>query len=224
MLKLSRIKHIFNENLSNECEVLSNLNIEIKLNQFVVILGKSGSGKTTLLNIMGGLLKPTKGNVFFDEKDIFKFNNKEISLYRQREIGFVFQNFFLEENFSAIDNVKIPLFLNQKLSKNEINKKAYELLDEVQLKEKSKNKPNELSGGECQRVAIARALANNPTFILADEPTGNLDEITGKKIINLLRSKVNAKRTVILVTHDKDNIRKDDIVYRLDKGILIKEQ
>jgi len=185
---------------------LASFSIKVKPNEFIALLGPSGSGKSTLLNIIGGLDSPTKGTVSFKNKNIHKLSDKVLSHYRNDEIGFIFQEFHLEPNLTVLDNVLLPTHFNDE--KENKKEKATKLLKEVGLSKKVSRKANELSGGEKQRVAIARALINNPSIILADEPTGNLDKETGKVIINLLKSlHKNHKVTLIIATHD-DKIAK----------------
>jgi len=185
---------------------LANFSLKIKPNEFIALLGPSGSGKTTLLSIIGGLDSPTNGTVSFKNKNIHKLSDKILSNYRNNEIGFIFQEFHLEPNLTVLDNILLPTHFNDK--KKNKKEKATKLLKEVGLFKKISRKANELSGGEKQRVAIARALINDPSIILADEPTGNLDKETGKIIINLLKSlHKNHKVTLIIATHD-DKIAK----------------
>ena len=222
MLQLNKINHTYNLNQKNQTKVLNQINLEISLNQFIVLFGQSGSGKTTLLNIMAGLLKPTTGEVKYNGEDIYQLNDQAISNFRRDNIGFIFQNFLLDENFSALDNVKIPLFLHKKITTKEQTERAKNGLKVVGLAGKEQNKPPQLSGGEQQRVSIARALVNNPKFIIADEPTGNLDSKTGASIIQLLRQQVNQNCSVILVTHNENYITNGDVVYHINDGKITK--
>ncbi|OYT42784.1 MAG: hypothetical protein B6U78_00065 [Candidatus Aenigmarchaeota archaeon ex4484_224] len=181
---------------------LRSVNFKVYPNDFIAVLGPSGSGKSTLLHIMGTLDIPTKGDVFIDGINISKLSEKELAEIRREKIGFVFQFFYLFPTLTALENVMLPMtFL--KIPKSEKRKRALELLKLVGLEKRANHLPNQLSGGERQRVAIARALANNPKIVLADEPTGNLDSKSGKKILELLK-KLNKERkvTIVLVTHN----------------------
>lgn len=222
MITLKGISHIYNSK-DVKCKALTDVNIEIPTNKFIVISGQSGSGKTTLMNIIGSLMKPSSGEVMFDEKNIYEMNGKELSAFRRDNIGFIFQNFFLENAFTSLENIYIPLFLNEKLNESERKQRAVELLTLMGLEEKQYNLPTQLSGGECQRVAIARALANNPQYLIADEPTGNLDSKNGEKIISILRQQIEHGRTVILVTHNKSYIQKNDVVFEISDGKVIRK-
>lgn len=220
MLKLKEVSHVYSVNSQIECKALHHIDITIPLNKFIIILGQSGSGKTTLLNVMAGLLKPTKGIVEHEGYNIFELSDKDLSAFRRDHIGFVFQNYFLDNNFSALDNVKVPLFLHKNVSIEDQHRRAKDALTQVGLLDKINNKPTQLSGGQCQRVAIARALVNNPKYIIADEPTGNLDSTSGDAIVELLRNQVSAVRSVVMVTHNHRYVRTGDIVYQIKDGIL----
>jgi ABC-type lipoprotein export system ATPase subunit len=205
MISLNKIFKKYGKGKKSQ-SVLSGFSSKIKSGEFIALLGPSGSGKTTLLNIIGGLDSPTKGIATFKQKNIHKLSDKKLSSYRNEEIGFIFQEFYLETNLSTLNNVLLPTYFNK--NKEDYKEKAKMLLKEVGLEKKIHKKTKELSGGEKQRVAIARALINDPSIILADEPTGNLDKETGKVIINLLKSlHKNHKTTLIIATHD-DKIAK----------------
>lgn len=182
-------------------EALLSTNLVIKDGEFIAIIGPSGSGKTTLLNIIGGLDKPTKGETAIDKINLNKLTDKKLSTYRNQHIGFVFQEFYLQKNLNVEENVALPLIFGKKKINPGMLK---EILNEVGLQKHAKKKTAILSGGEKQRVAIARALINNPKIILADEPTGNLDESTGQTILNLLQ-KIHKehKVTLVIATHDQ---------------------
>ena len=171
---------------------------------FVSITGPSGSGKSTLLHLIGGFDRPTQGNVLFQNQDISTFSDNKLADYRLNHIGFVFQSFNLIPSLSAFDNVLLPLIFAGKLTKKEQKIRVLELLELMRLKDRKNHYPGELSGGEQQRVSIARAIANNPTLILADEPTGDLDSKSGDLIINILSELNKDGKTVIIVTHDEN--------------------
>jgi putative ABC transport system ATP-binding protein len=199
---------------------LAGINLEIQQGEFVSIVGPSGSGKSTLLNIVGGLDSPTSGTIEVDGQDLSKASDKELSSYRNKKVGFVFQTFNLQPTYSALENVSLPLvFARVPLRKR--NQIAREIMTTVGLSRRSKHTPSQLSGGERQRVAIARALVNNPRILLADEPTGNLDSKTGEQIMELLTS-LNKERgiTLLLVTHDlKTAEHADRMIQMLDGKI-----
>ena len=201
IMKLEDIDKFYMET-GNKLHILKKLNLEVKRGEFVSILGKSGSGKSTLLNIMGLLDKIDGGKIWIDDKEVSSLNEIERNNIKNHFLGFVFQFHYLMSEFTALENVMIPALLNNFKNKTEIEKEAKELLEIVGLAERMKHKPNQLSGGEKQRVAIARAMINKPKLILADEPTGNLDEDTGELIFSLFR-KINKEhnQSIVVVTH-----------------------
>ncbi|MDP7035425.1 MAG: ABC transporter ATP-binding protein [Planctomycetota bacterium] len=182
--------------------VLKHIDLQIFENDFVAIMGPSGSGKTTLMNILGCLDTPTSGTYRLSGHEVDRLNRNELARIRNQEIGFVFQAFNLLPNTSAIRNVELPMIYAQR-SKSERREMALGLLEYVGLGDRIKHRPHQLSGGQKQRVAIARALANDPSLILADEPTGNIDSLTGEKILNLLEDLHDEGRTIVLVTHEE---------------------
>lgn len=204
------------------CLAVRQADMTIPDGKFVILWGQSGSGKTTLLNIIGGIMKPTSGRVVVDNQDVYALNDKDLSKFRQNTVGFVFQNYFLDESFTAIENVLIPLFLDSTLTSNARIDRTIDLLKSVNLGERLNHRPPQLSGGECQRIAIARALANNPKYIIADEPTGNLDMRNGDCIVEILRNQVKNGKTVIMVTHNRNYLHNADIVYEIQDGVVSK--
>ncbi len=203
-------------------EALRGVNLKVEEGEFISILGPSGSGKSTLLNLIGALDKPTDGKVLIDNVDVSTLNENELADLR-RKIGFVFQFFNLIPRFTALENVELPLAIAG-LGKDERRRRAAELLEIVGLAERMNHKPAELSGGEQQRVAIARALANNPRFLLMDEPTGNIDSKNAYEIIQLIK-RLNREKgvTIIMVTHDQGLAAEADrTAYMLD-GLIVKE-
>ena len=198
IMKLEDIDKFYMET-GNKLHILKKLNLEVKRGEFVSILGKSGSGKSTLLNIMGLLDKIDGGKIWIDDKEVSSLNEMERNNIKNHFLGFVFQFHYLMSEFTALENVMIPALLNNFKNKAEIEKEAKELLEIVGLAERMKHKPNQLSGGEKQRVAIARAMINKPKLILADEPTGNLDEDTGELIFSLFR-KINKEHNQRFIT------------------------
>lgn len=203
-------------------KALNGINLDIFEGEFVSIIGPSGSGKSTLLNMLGALDKPTRGKIYIDGIDLVK--EKDLSEFRQEKIGFVFQLHNLIPNLSVFDNVQIPL-LPTGMSNKEMKEKASEIIRAVGLEDKKKQRPNKLSGGQRQRVAIARALVNNPSIILADEPTGSLDSKTGEMILNLLmemHERYNV--TLIIVTHDNDVAALAERTIKIKDGQIIEDK
>lgn len=202
----------------NIVHALSNVNLILNKNELTIIEGPSWSGKTTLLNIIGGLLKPSSGKILVNNKNIIEMNDNEKAYYRNKVIGFVFQSFYLEPNFTVYDNVEVPLIIAG-IPKNERRKMILSTLDSVGLLDKEKMIASKLSGGEKQRVSIARAIVNNPEIILADEPTGNLDSKNGDMIMSLLKRISKEDKIVIVITHnDEQAIKYGDKIYRLNDG------
>ncbi|MED5605992.1 ABC transporter ATP-binding protein [Fusobacterium pseudoperiodonticum] len=220
IIKLEDVDKFYMET-GNKLHILKKLNLEVKRGEFVSILGKSGSGKSTLLNIMGLLDKIDGGKIWIDDKEVSSLNETERNNIKNHFLGFVFQFHYLMSEFTALENVMIPALLNNFKNKSEIEKEAKELLEIVGLAERMKHKPNQLSGGEKQRVAIARAMINKPKLILADEPTGNLDEDTGEMIFSLFR-KINKERNqnIVVVTHARDLSQVTDRQIYLKRGVL----
>lgn len=221
MLKVTDLKKTFK---SGDTIVTATNGVSFTVNdgQFVSIVGKSGSGKSTLLVLLGALDKPTSGRIEVDGDDITKLSDHALTGYRCRKIGFVFQNYNLVPNLTAIENVMLPLEFAGTPKKDRIDR-AKSLLDQVGLtNDKQARKPGRLSGGEQQRVAIARALANQPKLILADEPTGNLDSQTGSMIFELLHNLAKSEKTTILVaTHDLSIAGKTDKKFTIQDGKLV---
>lgn len=219
ILKLENVTKIYKTKVE-EIKILNNINFEINESDLISIQGKSGSGKTTLLNILGLLDSDFNGNIYIDDKNIKSLSKTEI---RAKNIGFVFQFHYLLPEFTALENVMLPGLENKENSRVEIKNRAIELLELVGLKDRLHHYPNELSGGEKQRVAIARALINNPKIILADEPTGNLDEHNSKNI-NELFLKINKekKQSIVIVTHSKELADIAKIKYKVEDYNLVR--
>ena len=202
-----------------ELKVLKGISLEIFKNEYVALMGPSGSGKSTLMNLLGCLDSPTAGHYILNGKDVSKMPDDDLAEVRNKEIGFVFQQFNLLPRLTAAENVALPLIYNGTTKKIR-TALALEMLDRVGLADRSHHKPNELSGGQNQRVAIARALVNNPSIILADEPTGNLDSKTSVEIMHIF-DKIQADgNTVILVTHEEDIAHFAQRIIRLKDGII----
>ncbi len=217
MIKLTDIIKKYSKG-SNSVVALNNINLAIDTPSMTAIVGPSGSGKSTLLHIIGGMDKPTSGTVKVFDSELGQMSEKELTRYRLKRVGFVFQSFNLIPNLTALENVMLPLEFGG-MPRLEREKRAMNLLEQVDLPQRAHHKPAELSGGEMQRVAIARALANNPTLILADEPTGNLDSESGEQIIKLLKNMA-TERIVIVVTHNEKIVSKADTVFRIRDGVL----
>lgn len=195
---------------------LRSVDLSIERNEYVALMGASGSGKSTLMNILGCLDTPTSGSYYLRGKDVSRLNDDELAEIRNKEIGFVFQTFNLLPRYKAIDNVALPLVYSG-ISKEERTERAAEVLRQVGLSDRMDHKPNELSGGQRQRVAVARALINNPSIILADEPTGNLDSKTSAEIMDLFDDLNSQGNTIVLVTHE------DDIAERAKREVRMKD-
>lgn len=206
-----------------ETIALNNVSFEITNGEFVTIIGKSGSGKTTLLNVLGGITKPTTGNYYFEGNNIANYNDRQISSYRNEKISFIVQHFALIQNFDVITNICIPL----KYRRNKkIPKKAYiyEVMDKLGILDYEYNFPYELSGGEQQRVAICRSIISDTDIILADEPTGALDEENGNNIIELLKDLNKAGKTIIMVTHDLELAKIGNHRITMKDGKIVAEE
>lgn len=202
-----------------ELKVLKGISLSVLKNEYVALMGPSGSGKSTLMNILGCLDSPTGGKYILNGQDVSKMSDDDLADVRNKEIGFVFQQFNLLPRLTAAENVALPLIYNG-TPKKERTEQAMEMLDRVGLAERSHHKPNELSGGQNQRVAIARALVNTPSLILADEPTGNLDTKTSIEIMNIF-DKIQAEgNTVLLVTHEEDIANYAHRIIRLRDGLI----
>lgn len=217
LIKLNGVWKIYNLG-KIKLEVLKNVNLEINHGDFAVIVGPSGSGKSTLLNLVSCLDVPTEGKIYFENEDISNLSEDELAGIRGKKIGFVFQRFNLLSHLTALENVFIPTIF-QGISEIEAIKRAKELLTDLGLGARLNHRPSELSGGESQRVAIARALVNDPEIVVADEPTGNIDSKTGEMIMRVIDDlNKKKKRTVIMVTHDKDLVRYGDRVIKIKDG------
>ncbi|WP_254004475.1 ABC transporter ATP-binding protein [Parasegetibacter sp. NRK P23] len=199
--------------------VLKGIDLDIFKNEYVALMGPSGSGKSTLMNILGCLDTPTGGKYVLNGHDVSKMIDDDLAAVRNREIGFVFQQFNLLPRLTAAENVALPL-VYAGVAKKERTERAMDVLQKVGLAERSHHKPNELSGGQCQRVAIARALINNPSLILADEPTGNLDSRTSDEIMAIFGAIQSAGNTVVLVTHEEDIAMHAKRIVRLKDGVV----
>jgi putative ABC transport system ATP-binding protein len=202
---------------TNTLEVLKGISLSINRNEYVALMGPSGSGKSTLMNILGCLDTPTAGSYILNSKDVSKMSDDDLAEVRNHEIGFVFQQFNLLPRLTAAENVALPL-IYAGIGKKERTERAMEALKKVALADRSHHKPNEMSGGQIQRVAIARALVNNPSLLLADEPTGNLDSKTSVEVMEIFGQIQAAGNTVVLVTHEEDIAEYAKRIVRLRDG------
>lgn len=200
---------------------LDHINLRIEKGDFIAIMGPSGSGKSTLANVIGGLDTPDEGEILVDETNISKISDSELSKYRNKKIGFIFQSYNLQPMYTALENVMVPLIFSGMSLRNR-EKRAWDCLKAVGMDDRSKHRPSQLSGGQRQRVCIARALANNPEIIIADEPTGNLDSKKGAEIVSLLKD-LNQRDgiTLIVITHDPNVAKQAKKIITIKDGRLI---
>ncbi|MEG1255554.1 ABC transporter ATP-binding protein [Clostridium sp.] len=215
ILRTDKLVKIYGEE-PNIVKALENVSIDIDEGEFIAIIGTSGSGKSTLLNMIGGLDKPTSGEVFISNKELGKMKDEELTIFRRRNIGFIFQNYNLVPILNVYENIVLPI----ELDGMKIDKKYIDLIiDTLGLKGKLTNMPNNLSGGQQQRVAIARALATKPAIILADEPTGNLDSKTRMDVIGLLKmTSAKFNQTMVMITHNEEIAQLADKIIRIEDG------
>ena len=218
MIRLNNISKVYGTG-DVKVEALKRIDIEIKKNEFIGLIGPSGSGKSTLMNIMGCLDTPSSGEYYFEDINVESFNHNQLAEIRNERIGFVFQNFNLLPYATAFENVELPmLFMGVKTKTRK--ERTMELLDKVGLSKRARHKPNELSGGEMQRVAIARSLANNPSLILADEPTGNLDTQSGDEILAVFQDLWHQGHTIVVITHNPNISSRAQRVVKLKDGLV----
>jgi len=216
-LRIENLSKIYDSGVSEKVIALRKINFTIKKGEFVSIVGPSGSGKSTLLNLIGALDRPTVGKVFIDGIDIFSLKDSEIATMRNNLIGFIFQSYNLINRTTVQKNVELPAIISG-MSSTDRNRKSLKILQALGIADKAKHKPSNLSGGQQQRVAIARSLINDPTIILADEPTGNLDTKTGQEIFHMLKMLSNKfRRTIIMVTHNPE------LAESTDRSIFIRD-
>ena len=225
MISLKNITKNFELN-GKEIEVLKGINLEVGDDEFVALMGPSGSGKSTLLGILAGIDNPTTGTIIIQGEDISEKSEDQLAIFRNKNVGIVFQAYNLIPSLNAIENIKAPLFAGKNnLSSKEIDEKARKMLMLVGLEKREKHKPSEMSGGEQQRVAIARALINKPRILIADEPTGNLDSKTGEKILDLiLKINKEMKLTIIMATHSKEIAKLANRTINISDGVIENEK
>ena len=218
-LKLENICKVYNSK-TEKVIALNQISYQFEVGKFYAIMGHSGSGKSTLISILGLIDRPSSGKYYLNGEDVFKLDDYKLSKLRNKEIGFIFQNFYLDEHLKAYENVMIPMVINENIPKDERKNRAITLLKKLNLEKRVNHFPKEMSGGEQQRVAIARALANEPNIILADEPTGNLDKKNENMIFEELKRLSLAGKLVIVVSHSDEIKKYADIILELKDGEL----
>lgn len=218
ILSTTELKKIYGSG-ENEVHALAGVNLEVEKGEFVAIVGTSGSGKSTLLHMLGGLDRPTSGSVHVDGKDIFSLKDEELTIFRRRKIGFVFQNYNLVPVLNVYENIVLPVQLDGgRPDKGYVDN----IIETLGLESKLDNLPNNLSGGQQQRVAIARALASKPAIILADEPTGNLDSKTSQDVLGLLKiTSEKFHQTIVMITHNEEIAQLADRIIRIEDGQIV---
>ena len=218
ILRVENLTKIYGKD-STKVTALDNVSFSVEKGEFVAIVGASGSGKSTLLHLIGGVDRPTKGKVFIDGKDIFSFNDDKLAIFRRRQVGLIYQFYNLIPILNVEENITLPLSLdNRQIDKERLN----EMLKLLGLEKRRNHLPNELSGGQQQRTSIGRALITNPTIILADEPTGNLDSKSSDEIVSLLKkSNKELKQTIIMITHNMEIAKIADRIIKIEDGKIV---
>lgn len=219
ILKIDKLCKYYKKNNNKIC-ALKDINLCFESGKFYAIMGHSGSGKSTLIRILGLMDGFDSGSFILDKHDVNNLNDFEKSYFRMKKIGFIFQDFYLDNNMTAVENIILPMLINKTIEKKSRKSLALHLLEKVKLIDRANHFPHELSGGEQQRVCIARALANDPSIILADEPTGNLDESNEKMIFAYLKEMSNDGKCVIVVSHSEEVKKYADVVIELNNGEL----
>jgi putative ABC transport system ATP-binding protein len=217
MIQLKNVSKTYSNKGQKEVHAVKNADLVIKKGEFVAIIGPSGSGKSTMMNILGMLDRPTSGKYYFENSDVNTLSEDELAMIRNKKIGFVFQKFHLLPKTTALENVELPLLYSDR--KN-IRALALDALKQVGLNDRVHHRTNELSGGQQQRVAIARALVNDPDIIFADEPTGNLDSVSGQEIIKIFKLLNYAGKTIVLITHDQNVAAYANRIVRIQDGSI----
>ncbi|SFP05604.1 putative ABC transport system ATP-binding protein [Oscillibacter sp. PC13] len=223
LVELRTVYKIYGEGLESEVRALDGVSLTIEKGEFVAVVGQSGSGKSTMMNVLGCLDIPTRGDYFLDGTDVRELTDKELSLIRNKQIGFIFQQYNLIQSLTVLENVELPL-IYQGINADDRHDMAMEALERVGLAGRVKHKPTEMSGGQQQRVAIARAIATKPPIIMADEPTGALDSHTGHEVLQFLQQLNREGSTVILITHDNGIAATARRIVRLQDGKIVKDE
>ncbi|BCK83713.1 ABC transporter ATP-binding protein [Dysosmobacter sp. NSJ-60] len=223
LIELRNVYKIYSEGLESEVRALDGVSLEIERGEFVAIVGQSGSGKSTMMNVLGCLDIPTRGDYFLNGTDVRELTDKELSRIRNKEIGFIFQQYNLIQDLTVLENVELPL-VYQGVSADDRREMALAALERVGLAERVKHRPTQMSGGQQQRVAIARAIAANPSIVMADEPTGALDSRTGLEVLAFLQKLNREGTTVILITHDNGIAATARRCVRLTDGRIVEDQ
>ena len=223
LVKLKDVYKIYSEGLESEVRALDGVSLEIERGEFVAVVGQSGSGKSTMMNVLGCLDIPTHGEYYLDGTDVRELSDKELSRIRNKQIGFIFQQYNLIQNLNVLENVELPL-IYQGINADDRREMALEALERVGLRSRIKHRPSEMSGGQQQRVAIARAISTHPPIIMADEPTGALDSHTGKEVLGFLQQLNKEGSTVILITHDNGIAATARRCVRLADGKIVEDR
>ena len=222
LIELRNVYKIYSEGLESEVRALDGVSLEVERGEFVAVVGQSGSGKSTMMNVLGCLDIPTRGDYFLDGVDVRELSDKELSRIRNKQIGFIFQQYNLIQNLTVLENVELPL-IYQGIDPIDRRELAMEALGRVGLADRAQHKPTQMSGGQQQRVAIARAIATKPPIIMADEPTGALDSHTGQEVLKFLQELNKEGSTVILITHDNGIAATARRVVRIADGKIIED-
>ena len=223
LVKLKDVYKTYSEGLESEVRALDGVSLEIERGEFVAVVGQSGSGKSTMMNVLGCLDIPTHGEYYLDGTDVRELSDKELSHIRNKQIGFIFQQYNLIQNLNVLENVELPL-IYQGINADDRREMALEALERVGLSSRIKHRPSEMSGGQQQRVAIARAISTHPPIIMADEPTGALDSHTGKEVLGFLQQLNKEGSTVILITHDNGIAATARRCVRLADGKIVEDR
>ncbi|WP_066496094.1 ABC transporter ATP-binding protein [Abyssisolibacter fermentans] len=222
MLRIDKVTKTYQMG-SVKLDALKNISLEVAKGEFVAIIGPSGSGKSTLMNIVGCLDVPSAGEYYFEDINVSNFNENQLAAIRNKKLGFIFQKFNLLPKLNAFENVELPLIYSG-VKTSERKKRVLKALDDVGLSDRIDHKPSELSGGQQQRVAIARALVGNPSLVLADEPTGNLDTKSGKEVLSTLKQLNDDGKTIVLITHDMDVANSAKRIISIQDGLIVDER